>query len=235
MSKPSPLWMSTSVLTAAIAVASLATVSSACGAGEAYRSEREPGAEAAHHHAHHHESFAGSGASDVAAGALSGHSVYHLDSVWWDQHGESRTLESLAGRVQVVAMVYTYCSYTCPRILTDMKRIESESAGAGADGVGFTLVSIDPLRDTPERLGAFATATRLDPERWTLLSGSDDSILELATVLGIRFRREGESEFAHTNAILVLDRQGAVLYRQDGLGVDPRPLIDAIRGVVSEE
>jgi protein SCO1 len=165
----------------------------------------------------------------LPAGAHSGFSVYHLESTWWDQHGEQRTLASLAGRVQVVAMVYTHCSYTCPRIMMDMKRIEAQIAETHPEGVGFVLISIDPERDDPARLAHFAESTRLDPDRWTLLSAPDGDILELATVLGIRYRREGPADFAHSNSILVLNEGGEVIFRQDGLGENPAPMLAAMR------
>ncbi|NIQ52455.1 MAG: SCO family protein, partial [Gammaproteobacteria bacterium] len=55
----------------------------------------------------------------------------------------------LAGRVRVVAMVYTSCAYACPRIMLDMKRIEAELGPEYREDVGFVIVSIDPERDTP--------------------------------------------------------------------------------------
>jgi protein SCO1 len=179
---------------------------------------------AGHGHAGHH---AGSIASE--AGEHTDYSIYHLESTWWDQAGNHRRLESLGGRVQIVSMVYTYCAHTCPRILMDMKRIEGEAESIHPDGVGFVLVSLDPERDAADRLASFAQATRLDPDRWTLLSGSDGDILELATLLGIKFRRESETEFSHSNVLLVLDRAGEIVFRQVGLGADPAPLLEAVR------
>jgi protein SCO1 len=167
--------------------------------------------------------------AEMQAGEHSDYSIYHLESTWWDQHGEQRTLASLAGRVQVVAMVYTHCSYTCPRILMDMKRIEAQIGETDPEGVGFVLISIDPERDDPERLAYFAESTHLNPARWTLLSGPDSDILELATVLGIRYRREGVEDFAHSNSILVLDEGGEIIFRQDGLGENPAPMLAAMR------
>jgi len=175
-------------------------------------------------HAHH----VGDPLMDVTA--LTDHSIYHLESEWWDQHGEVQPLGSLGGRVQVISMVYTNCSYTCPRILADMKRIEAQIDDP--EQVGLVLVSIDPERDTPDRLRHFADATRLDPEAWTLLSGSDGDILALAVLLGIKYRAEGDGEFAHSNAMLVLNPAGEVVYRQVGLGEDLAPMLDAIRAAL---
>jgi protein SCO1/2 len=79
------------------------------------------------------------------------------------------------------------------------------------------LVSIDPQRDTPGRLLEFAHGSRLG-ERWTLLNGDDDALIELAAVLGVRYRRVSETEFVHSNLITVLDAAGNIAYRQETLG-----------------
>lgn len=156
-------------------------------------------------------------------------SLYHAASVWRDATGAERTLASLAGRVQVVTMLYTSCAYACPRLMLDMKRIEAELGDALAPDVGFVVVSIDPARDTPERLAGFAAGSRLDPGRWTLLAGDDDAVLELAALLGVRYRESAPGEFIHGNVLTVLDRRGEIVHRQEGLGADPAATLAAIR------
>lgn len=170
------------------------------------------------------------GAPPVAADP-SDLSVYNLDAEWRDRTGAARALGSLGGRVRLVAMVYTSCGYACPRLILDMKRIEGELGGGGE--VGFVLVSIDPARDTPARLAAFADGARLDPDRWTLLTGDDDAILELAAVLGVQYRRTDGGEFVHGNLITVLDRHGEIAHRQDGLAADPRATVEVIERLLA--
>lgn len=144
-------------------------------------------------------------------------SVYDLETAWTDQMGQARTLRSLAGRPQVVAMVYTHCAHTCPAIIAEFKRLEA-TLPAGAVETGFVLVSLDPARDTPERLAEFAESARLDPARWTLLTGDEDGVREMAAVLGIRYRPEPGGEISHANAYTVLDAEGRIVHRQEVLG-----------------
>jgi len=147
-------------------------------------------------------------------------SVYELDAPWRDQDGRARTLASLAGRVQVVAMVYTHCTHTCPLIVDDLKRMERALPPADRARAGFVLVSLDPSRDTPERLKEWVANARLDRARWTMLTGGEDGVRELAALLGIRYRREAGEELSHSNAYLVLDRGGRIVYRHDGWAGD---------------
>jgi protein SCO1 len=215
----------------ALAVAAV-TVLSACGVAEAdgAAADRSGGAQdapAAHSHHSAHDHHGGGPGDPVPATEPADFSIYHAESTWTDQHGERRAIGTLAGRVQVVGMVYTSCAYACPRMVLDMKRIEDELGRR--DDVGFVLVSIDPERDTPARLAEFATGARLDPARWTLLQGDEGDILELAALLGVQYRRMADGEFIHSNLLTVLDRTGQVVHRQLGLGADPAATLDVIR------
>lgn len=160
-------------------------------------------------------------AASPRAAATPGHasdfSVYDLEAPWTDAGGQSRPLSSLAGKVRVVAMTYTSCPHTCPMIVGEFKRLEAEMTPAEASRVGFVLFSLDPEHDTPARLTDYARMARLSSDRWTLLTSSDEQVRELAALLGIRYRREGTGEISHSNSWIILDAQGRVLYRRDGL------------------
>jgi protein SCO1/2 len=152
-------------------------------------------------------------AATVTTSSTDRYSVYDLDRDWRNQRGESVRLASLRGRPQLVAMIYTHCTTTCPFTVAEMKRIERESPV----NAGFVLVSLDPARDDPARLAMFATARGLDPARWTLLDGNDDAVRELANVLGVRYRRLSPEELAHSNALTLVDADGVVVYQHAGL------------------
>jgi len=155
-------------------------------------------------------------------------SVYALDTEsWWDQTGEMRSLNSLEGRVQVVAMVYTHCAHTCPRIVADMLQLEAMTEGLDEE-VGFVLVSIDPDRDQPGRLTSFADGIGLDPARWTLLKGTDDGTRALAALLGVRYRQEADLEIAHTNELTVLNPAGEIVHQRKGLDEPLEHTLDAL-------
>jgi protein SCO1/2 len=79
-------------------------------------------------------------------------------------------------------------------------------------------VSIDPEHDTPEALRALARARGLDPSRWRLLGAPDDTVREVAAVLGIRYRRLADGSFNHSSVITLLDRAGVIQARVEGLG-----------------
>src|SRR5699024_12488727 len=115
--------------------------------------------------------------------------IYNVSSAWKTRYGHTIRLDSLRGKVQVVAMVYTCCEHACPRILADMKRIEGALNQDALSKTNFTIVSIDPERDSPQRLRKFADENNLSHNRGTSLNGEQGDILELAALLGLKAKR----------------------------------------------
>jgi protein SCO1/2 len=164
---------------------------------------------------------------------VTGQSVYQLDSTWTDQHGVERQLDRFRGSVVVLAMVYTHCDYACPRIISDMRRIRREVDAENRD-IRFVLVSIDPEGDTVERLASFGEETGLTGQGWSLLRSNEGDVRELAAVFGVQYRRVSETDFAHSNVISVLDREGEIAHQQVGLGATSDPAIAAIGSLLAQ-
>jgi len=146
-----------------------------------------------------------------------GLSVYNLESRWLDQEGRSLRLADLQGKVVCLAMVYASCKNACPRLIEDMRALESQ---VGSSQVRFVLVSLDPVVDTPARLKGLARERQLGAN-WRLLTGQPADVLELSMVLGVKFRKISPTDYAHSNLISVLDARGVVVHRQEGLGIKP--------------
>lgn len=53
-----------------------------------------------------------------------GESLYQTEGQWDDQYGDTLKLSKLAGKIPVVSMVFTRCTFACPRIVADMRAIE---------------------------------------------------------------------------------------------------------------
>lgn len=155
-------------------------------------------------------------------------SLYQLDSDWTSQEGHSMKLEALQGRIQLVAMIYTGCSYACPRIIADLKRIEESLAAYKRTEVGIVMITLDPARDTPEKLLEFAAKNKLDADRWLLLTSTESKIRELAALLNVRYKQESNMSISHSNIISVLNSGGELVHQQEGLGVDPDETVKAI-------
>jgi len=163
-----------------------------------------------------------------APGPFSDTSLYQLDSTWTSATGKKLRMGAFKGQVQIVTMFFARCEFACPILVHDMKRIEAALPATLRTNVGFLLVSFDSERDTPEALHAYSQRVELDTNRWTLLRGSPDDVLELAALLGIKFKRDSRGQFAHSNVITVLNAAGEIAYQQIGLNQDIQPTLKAI-------
>lgn len=158
----------------------------------------------------------------AVAADLPDDSIYQIDSSWADQNNKPVPIGALQGKVQVVAFVYTYCEHSCPTIIANLKRLDSQLSQQLRGDTQFALVSLDPVRDTPEVLKAFMDKHQLDQAYWRMLHGDPDDVLELAALIGVRYKpmdMEGK-DIAHSNTITVLDRQGRIHYQMKGLSGD---------------
>jgi protein SCO1 len=147
-------------------------------------------------------------------------SLYQTEAKWTTDAGKQINLADLKGRPQVVVMFFASCQYACPILVHDLQKIEAALKPESRTQVGFTLVTIDPRRDTPEALANFRAIRVLPAANWTLLHGESDDILELAVLLGVKYKEETNGQFAHSNIITVLNAEGEIVHQLVGLGQD---------------
>ncbi|WP_324669114.1 SCO family protein [Geochorda subterranea] len=76
------------------------------------------------------------------------------DFVLTDQHGQPFQLAALRGRPVLVFFGYTFCPDVCPGTMVQYRAVR-QALGADADRVGLLFVTVDPERDTPERLAEY--------------------------------------------------------------------------------
>lgn len=155
-------------------------------------------------------------------------SLYQLDHVFRDSTGKERRLADFRGEPTLIAMMFTHCAYACPALVADIGRVVAELGSVPCPRV--LLVSMDSRRDTPDVLAAYAKEHAFDLSRYTLLHADPDAVAELAAVLDVRYAQVGD-DFTHSNVITLLDRDGRIEHRQDGLGADPAPMVSAIARV----
>jgi protein SCO1 len=172
--------------------------------------------------------------SAEAPAAFTDKSLYQLDSLWTTDQDRPIKLSELSGRPQLVAMFFANCQFACPIIVNDMKRIEAALPAELRARVGFALVSFDSKRDTPAALADYRRARNLPAERWALLRGRPDDVLELAALLGIRYKEDARGQFAHSNVITLLNAQGEIVRQQIGLNQDIQEMVRLVQQLAAQ-
>ena len=101
-----------------------------------------------------------------------------------NQRGERMRLSDLAGRALVMFFGYTFCPDVCPATLARVREVKAALAPEDAARFTGVLVSVDPARDTPQRLGRYVEF--FDPG-FIGLTGGEDEIEDVARRYGARF------------------------------------------------
>lgn len=152
--------------------------------------------------------------ADTPAPALE-ESVYLVEGDWKDENGNVFDLNSLAGKKQVVAFIYTSCREVCPLMMRSMKTIQDQLPADVQANTGFLVVSFDPERDTPAILKNFGEHYKTD-EHWVFLNGSDDDVRMLANTMNIRYQFADQGMINHSNVLTVLDENGKMIEQAHG-------------------
>jgi protein SCO1/2 len=160
-----------------------------------------------------------------------GASVYLLDAELTDQDGRKVKLADFRGQPVLISMFYGYCPYACPMLMTKLKRLEAALTPEARTSVRVVLVSLDPARDTPESLKKLAGAHGLDASRWRLLWTREENVQELAAVLGIKYRALPNGQMNHSSVITLLDREGLIDQRLDGLDSETDALVSRLNAL----
>ena len=154
-------------------------------------------------------------------------SVYQIDFTWETQSQKKIQSSDLRGKFQLVILAYTECSHACPILVADLKHIEGLIPKGIQEQVGFVFVSIDPERDTPDQLHQFSKKMDLGTG-WHLLHGDSTAVMGMAALLGVKFRQEPDGSFSHSNLITLLDPEGKIVFRLEGLQQNPDALVHLI-------
>ncbi len=84
-----------------------------------------------------------------------------------NQDGETFTRSDLLGDVTIIDFVFTHCPGVCKPMAVNMVRAQKALVDTG---VRFVSVSVDPSRDTPERLREYAAEIGADLSTWSFLT-----------------------------------------------------------------
>lgn len=118
-------------------------------------------------------------------------------------------LSDYRGKLVLLYFGYTFCPDVCPTTLSDVNKA-LDQLGNKAENVQLIMVSVDPARDTPEKLAEYVEF--FNPT-FVGVTGTDDEVRGVATPYGIWYEaheEEGASGYLvdHTATLNVIDEEG---------------------------
>lgn len=138
-----------------------------------------------------------------------------------DASGQTRRLEDFRAQVVLLFFGYTHCPDYCPTTLSNLAQMMRE-LGADQARVQVIFISLDPERDTPERVDAYV---RQFHPAFLALSGDAAAIRAVAQEFQILYLRQpagdGQYRIDHSSYTYIYDPRGRLrLYAQQGEPAD---------------
>lgn len=129
-----------------------------------------------------------------------------------NQFGQTITNEAYKNKIYIADFFFTSCAYQCPKMTKQMKRLQDEFIHD--DRIMFVSFSIDPARDSVQKLKEYAKDYGVIPGKWNLLTGDKEEIYALAKkgfyLSAIEDSSKVESDIIHSDRFVIVDPEGHI-------------------------
>ena len=142
-----------------------------------------------------------------------------------DQNNKLVGNSNFENKVYVVEFFFTSCPTICPRMNENMVKIQNEFFGNPSFAIAS--VSIDPERDSPEVLKAYAKEKGATLKNWYFLTGDKDDVYTFSND-GFRLyaweNKDVEGGFEHSGLFALIDKEGYIRSRTVISGENENPI-----------
>ncbi len=147
-----------------------------------------------------------------------------------NQSNEPFGTEQLTGKYWISNMIFTKCPSVCGIMTPNMRNLQNALIDENLD---VTLVSftVDPDFDSPDILYSYGENNGADFSKWTFLTGySREEITEFAAEAFQSLVMETDGpDIIHGTSFFLVDDEGNVIRRYDGLSADLSPIITDLK------
>ena len=138
-----------------------------------------------------------------------------------DHNGKARTLDDFRGKVVVLFFGFMSCPDVCPTTLAELAQV-AKALGPDAEKLQVLFVTVDPERDTPERLRQYVPSFHPD---FVGLHGDAAATAQAAKEFKIFYQKQpqpgGDYSMDHSAGTYILDPHGRLrLFAQYGAGAN---------------
>lgn len=144
--------------------------------------------------------------------------------------GKTVTQDTFKGKIVLMFFGYTNCPDVCPTTMAQLSQVMLK-LGDDAKDVRILFVSVDPHRDTPDKLQAYVNVF---DKNAIGLTGSERQIADLARRYRVAYQIEKPStqntenyEVSHSRGVYIFDRNG----RAQLLAADTESVANITAGV----
>jgi protein SCO1/2 len=126
-----------------------------------------------------------------------------------DHRGKPFSRAQLLGRWTLVFFGFTHCPDICPTTMVELADLKLQLVNTEAEATQVVMVSVDPARDTPERLSEYVPYFHPD---FLGVTGDFAAILSFAQRLNAPFRKlsepDGDYQMEHSANVMLMNPRG---------------------------
>ncbi|MBI3510446.1 MAG: SCO family protein [Bacteroidetes bacterium] len=127
------------------------------------------------------------------------------------QNGKLFSTNSLNGKIVVSDFFFANCKGPCPRMTSQLARVQS--AFAGNPDVKIISYTVDPDRDTAAALLEYAKRFNADSSQWKFVTGPKKKLYDLARYgfyMSVDSGDGGPDDFIHSDQVILVDRNAHI-------------------------
>ena len=147
--------------------------------------------------------------------------LYHQIPDWSfeNQNSQIITSEQLDNKIKLVDFFFTSCPTICPRMTLNMHKIQSILKKNCLTDIELLSFTVDPIKDTSEKLLEYANSYNVDSTNWNMLTGDQATIYDLG-VNGFLVPNQEDAlapgGFLHSEKLILLDQFNRIRGYYDG-------------------
>jgi len=144
-------------------------------------------------------------------------------------NGKTVSLSDYRGKLVLLYFGYTFCPDICPATLGNAAQA-LRLLGNEANEVQLIMISVDPERDTPEKLAGYVA--HFHPS-FIGVTGKPEELMQIASLYGVFYEKQEGTEATsylvdHTATLMVIDREGYLKLVMP-FGVSAKEIADDIK------
>lgn len=136
--------------------------------------------------------------------------------IFTDMNGAQITNEDLRGKLVIYNFTTTHCQAPCVDTSTTMLEVQGLLQRIDTDGIPVAMVTItlDPARDTPERLTEYARQLGAAPAVWHFVTGSPERLKQVVGGgFGLYYEEKDDGVFSFAPMMALVDGNGILRAR----------------------
>jgi len=157
---------------------------------------------------------------------VNGDTIYHQipEYSYINQDSIIVTHDSLKDFIYLSDFFFTSCPSICPVVKKQMLRLYDKYKDN--DKIRLVSHTIDPKRDTPEKLKKYARDLKVDDRKWMFLTGDKEELLDMADEYFVTAYEDPDAPggFDHSGLILLVDTNRHI--RAFAQGTDPEDVTE---------